>query len=586
MPGRGRSIKIGSLTIALFACGAVIAHSEPAKKSSRRAAARTVAAVDVPGRVNEVRFWSKAGATRVAIELNGPFEYRADRLSNPERLFFDLPNTKPGRNPKGVEVIAVGDALLKQIRVAETVRGTTRVVLDLNASIEHTASQLSNPDRLLIEIRPTSTPGSPLSPRPEIARAPETIPPVPAAVETALPPVRLESRPPARTAAEPPAPATTTRTAPEAPAPATVESGKSRSSMKGAGEAPGAPKGTIRTAPETPAPATVDTANSSKSRSSMTGAGEGAGAPKGTTRTPLEAPSPATVETVNTKSKTSMAAAGAAVESAGAIKATRTPEPGPPVAAKRDSNGQQSLTRVLGLKLGKVVIDPGHGGHDAGTQGPTGLLEKDLVLDVAKRLGALIEERMGSEVVYTRHDDTFIPLEQRTQLANRHKADLFLSIHANSSPVKTASGVETYYLNFTTDKAALEVAARENASSERSIFDLGDLVRQIARKDKVDESREFASRIQSSLIAVPARGNKARNRGVKKAPFVVLIGAAMPSVLAEIGFVSNPQDEALMKKPDHRQKIAEALFKGLSQYASTLSRFEMAGGGRRSSGDE
>jgi N-acetylmuramoyl-L-alanine amidase len=224
-----------------------------------------------------------------------------------------------------------------------------------------------------------------------------------------------------------------------------------------------------------------------------------------------------------------------------------------------------------------VVIDPGHGGHDVGTVGPTGLEEKDLVLDVARRLGALIEKRLGSEVVYTRSDDTFIPLHQRTAIANDHKADLFLSIHANSSPATVVSGVETYYLNFTSSKSALEVAARENAGADRSIYDLKDLVQQIALKDKLDESREFATKVQSSLNTFASRSNPhAKDRGVRKAPFVVLIGASMPSVLVEIGFVSNPRDESLMKKGDHRQKIAEALYKGVSQYASGLSHFQVA----------
>jgi N-acetylmuramoyl-L-alanine amidase len=248
-----------------------------------------------------------------------------------------------------------------------------------------------------------------------------------------------------------------------------------------------------------------------------------------------------------------------------------------PFPAKRNSTGDRSLTRALGLKLGRVVIDAGHGGRDHGTTGPNGLMEKELVLDVAKKLGALIEERLGSEVFYTRADDTQVPLEERGVIANTRKADLFLSIHANSSPLKTAAGVETYYLSFTTSKSALEVAARENASSTKSIHDLGDLLKKIALKDKVDESREFASRVQNSVFAVSTKNNStARNRGVKKAPFVVLIGANMPAVLVEIGFLSNPADEALLKRGDHRQKIAEALYKGIANYAGTLSHFEVA----------
>jgi len=235
------------------------------------------------------------------------------------------------------------------------------------------------------------------------------------------------------------------------------------------------------------------------------------------------------------------------------------------------------MTRVLGLKVGRIVIDPGHGGLDAGTTGPNGLREKDLVLDVAQRLGALLEERLKSEVIYARSDDSYVALERRTQIANEAKADLFLSIHANSSPEHVASGVETYYLSFTTSKAAMDVAARENATSQRSVYELQDLLQKIALKDKVDESREFASRVEEALYANTAKNNsKVRDRGVKKAPFVVLIGAAMPSILAEIGFISNPHDESLMMRSETRQKIAEALYKGVASYAGTLSHFQVA----------
>jgi N-acetylmuramoyl-L-alanine amidase len=245
-----------------------------------------------------------------------------------------------------------------------------------------------------------------------------------------------------------------------------------------------------------------------------------------------------------------------------------------PVAAKQ---ADRSLTRALGLKLGRVVLDAGHGGNDVGTHGPSGYLEKDLTLDVAQRLGALIEQRMGSEVVYTRSDDSYVGLEERTRIANQREADLFLSIHANSSPYRATAGVETYVLNFTTSKSALELAARENATSDRSIHDLHDLLEKIALKDKIDESREFASKLQTSLSVVSKSGTQgAKNRGVKTAPFVVLIGAAMPSVLAEIGFLTNATEEALLRKPEHRQKIAEALYKGITAYADTLSRIDVA----------
>ena len=245
--------------------------------------------------------------------------------------------------------------------------------------------------------------------------------------------------------------------------------------------------------------------------------------------------------------------------------------------ARPTASGDRSLIRTLGLKIGKIVIDPGHGGQDTGTIGPNGLKEKDLVLEVGRRLGKLLETRLGAEVVYTRKDDTFIPLETRTAIANQQRADLFISIHANSSQDPAARGVETYYLNFTSSPDALEVAARENAVSEKSIYELQDLVKKIALKEKIEESREFAADVQQSLHSgLSAKNPGIRNRGVKKAPFIVLIGANMPSILAEISFVSNPSDEHRLETSEYRQRIAESLYRGIAKYVDGLSGVKMA----------
>jgi N-acetylmuramoyl-L-alanine amidase len=246
----------------------------------------------------------------------------------------------------------------------------------------------------------------------------------------------------------------------------------------------------------------------------------------------------------------------------------------PPVTApKPTADGDTSLTRALGLKIHRIVIDAGHGGHDTGTIGPHGLLEKDLCLDVALRLGREIEQKLpGAQVIYTRQDDTFIPLEQRTQIANDAKADLFISIHANSSHDEAARGVETYYLNFSTSDESMEVAARENAASQESLHDLQDIIKKIARNDKIEESKEFAGDVQESLAhKLEASSPAVRDRGVKQAPFVVLIGADMPSILAEISFVSNPTDEKMLKTTQQRQKIADGLFRGVTQYLDSLN---------------
>jgi N-acetylmuramoyl-L-alanine amidase len=256
----------------------------------------------------------------------------------------------------------------------------------------------------------------------------------------------------------------------------------------------------------------------------------------------------------------------------------------PSVVPQPTRDGQSTLTRALGLKIGRIVIDAGHGGHDTGTIGPTGLMEKDLCLDVALRLGKIIQQKLpGAEIVYTRSDDTFIPLEDRTRIANDAKADLFVSIHANSSPDHGARGVETYYLNMRGSADAMEVAARENAVSQQGIHDLEDIVKKIARTEKIDESKELAEDIQDSLSKrIQKTAKPVKNRGVRKAPFVVLIGADMPSILTEISFLSNPTDEQLLKKPEHRQRVAEGLYQGVADYLQSLNSMAVNGTSRPS----
>lgn len=460
-----------------------------------------------PHHITGIRFWTLGEVTRIAIESDGDFSVRSDRLENPDRLFFDLVGTKPDLGAKGLKVIPVADAILRQIRVAETQKGVTRVVLDLEHAADATTSHLDNPNRLIIELRrSTGEPGA-------VTSAPETKPAIDAeVVESKSPSYRPFNPPPERDAKK----------------------------LAGMEASPG---------PLDPPPVV---------------------------NAPLRAPSSA----ANVLARLGPGSAARPTQP-GVLARVNAPVSAPaseiPLPAKRNSSGDRSMIRVLGLKVGRIVLDPGHGGHDTGTVGPEGLREKDLVLDISKRLGALIEERLNSEVIYTRTDDTFIPLDQRTAMANDAKADLFLSIHANSSPLRSAAGVETYYLNLTTSKAALDLAARENAGSQKTVFELQDLLEKIALRDKVDESREFAARIQSALFSFSTKSDAhARDRGVRKAPFVVLIGASMPSVLSEIGFISNAHDESIMKRAEYRQRLAEALYKGVANYASTLSHFQVA----------
>ncbi len=243
------------------------------------------------------------------------------------------------------------------------------------------------------------------------------------------------------------------------------------------------------------------------------------------------------------------------------------PPPTPPAANGR---GGFSMARQLGLSVSRIVIDPGHGGHDPGTKGK-GIDEAELVLDIALRLEKLLKQTPGLEVILTRRTDEFVPLQERTAIANREGADLFLSIHANASTNTHAAGIETYFLNFATNLSAKAVAARENAASGQAMGELPDFVKSIALNNKLDESRDFASEVQGSLVERAKGANRAlTDRGVRQAPFVVLIGAAMPSVLAEVGFVSNNQEAKLLKTSNYRQRIAEALYNAILKYQMSL----------------
>ena len=240
-----------------------------------------------------------------------------------------------------------------------------------------------------------------------------------------------------------------------------------------------------------------------------------------------------------------------------------------PAAPSTNSTGGFSLSRQLGLGVGRIVIDPGHGGHDPGAK-VSGLTEANLVLDVALRLERLLKEQ-DVEVVLTRRSNTYVPLEERTAKANSSSADLFLSIHANASDALSVQGVETYFLDFAPNPAAEAIAARENAGSAKSMHHLPDILEAIALNNKLDESRDFAAMVHERLYARLRRANRGlKDLGVKQAPFVVLVGASMPAILAEIAFMTNPQEAALLKTETYRQEIAAGLFDGLMRYQTSL----------------
>jgi len=228
------------------------------------------------------------------------------------------------------------------------------------------------------------------------------------------------------------------------------------------------------------------------------------------------------------------------------------------------------MARQLGLGISRIVIDPGHGGHDPGAKGDD-ITESELVLDVALRLEKMLLKVPGVEVVLTRRTDDFVGLQERTAIANRENADLFLSIHANASENDEARGVETYFLNFANNLSAAAVATRENAASGQAMAALPDFVKAIALNNKLDESRQFATDVQRLMIERLRPANKTvRDLGVKQAPFVVLIGAAMPSVLAEVSFITNPQEAKLLRGSAYRQRIADALYGAIRKYQMSL----------------
>ena len=495
-------------------------------------------------RVTSIRHWSTPDYTRVAIDLEQDIKFGSQRIDHPDRIFFDLYDTKLASTLVG-KTFDVDDGFLKKIRVAQFKPGKTRVVLEVDDLSDYDAFLLPNPSRLIIDIHGKQTAGAKNRTVREGAMPPKAA----AEIGDGLPSSKVPAAGSASAESSEARDLEPTKTADAKPTVKTVKVGKN--SVKkiieaGDDDNDGRKRNVARTVedlrPDSP-PVTSKATDDTIDRDLPAAAAAVEKAPRG-------------------KNKRRSAASAAELD-------VREARP--------TAGGDRSLIRALGLKIGKIVIDPGHGGHDTGTIGPDGLLEKDLVVDVGRRLGRLLESRLGAEVVYTRKDDTFIPLETRTAIANQDQADLFVSIHANSSRDPNARGVETYYLNFTSSADALEVAARENAVSEKSIHELGDLVKKIALKEKIEESHEFASDVQEALHSgLSSKSPGLRNRGVKKAPFIVLIGANMPSILAEISFVSNPADERKLQTPEYRQRIAESLYRGIAKYVSELSGVKLA----------
>jgi N-acetylmuramoyl-L-alanine amidase len=257
-----------------------------------------------------------------------------------------------------------------------------------------------------------------------------------------------------------------------------------------------------------------------------------------------------------------------------------TPKPEPLASPVQSASPNDRQLRAQVPKI-RIVLDAGHGGWDLGTVGRKGLLEKDLVLDIVQRVGDLIQGGLGAEVIYTRQDDSYVALEKRAEIANLSKADLFVSVHANYSGDSSARGAETYYTN---TYSSVRARPRETDPEDKSLQNVN--WTNVDIREKVQESRQFAASVQRSLYSMlAAKIPGIRNRGVKKASYVVLTGTSMPAILAEVSFVSSPEDESKLKSSEYRQQIAEALYKGIAHYATTLRRVDIASAARKPAGE-
>jgi N-acetylmuramoyl-L-alanine amidase len=385
-------------------------------------------------RVTDIRHWSSTDSSTVVIDIQDQVQYEAHRLSHPERIYFDLHDTTLAAALSN-RTIAVNDALLQRVRVAQPMAGVTRVVLETNGASDFSVSLEPNPYRLVIEVR------------------------------------KLGTKPGARTKVDLFAP--------------------------------------VNSAP-------LDRTATKQAPSSLP---------------------PADQVAVNQKP-------------------TNVPLNQIPL----------STSPSLSVPKLRIVLDAGHGGWDLGTVGRKGLLEKDLTLDIVQRLGQLVENRLGAEVIYTRKDDSYLALEKRAEIANVAQAKLFVSVHANYSDYPSARGVETYYTNtYSSVKARTEEADEAAAAGVKAVDWTN-----VDIREKVHESRRVAASVQRSLYAMLSAKNPGLpDRGVKEAHYVVLTGTSMPAILAEVSFVSSPTDENNLQSSTYRQQIAEALYSGIAHYQAS-----------------
>lgn len=403
------------------------------------------------GVVKNIRYWSGGAYTRIVIDRDKPIKYLVQELKNPDRLVFDILNSRVDASVNK-DPMPVNDGILRQVRASQHAPNVVRVVLDLASIKSYVAFPIHDPDRLVIDVTGEGVKSS----------------------ESAVASGEANTQEKEQTTEE-----------------QTPEEQTSRPSEE------------MKTEPQISAP-------------------------------PLRKP----------------------------------PE------IKSTENGKLSLSRQMGLKIRTIAIDAGHGGYDPGAIGKNGLREKNITLDIAKRLAVLVKERLGCNVVMTRDRDVFIPLEQRPFIAKSKGADLFVSIHVNATRKRNTRGIETYVQSLrASDRDAMATAARENAMSTKKLSELKSeldrIFADLTRDDKIEESLYLADSVQGSLVSSLKPFNRHAadlKTKIRRAFFYVLINTEMPSILAEVGFISNPEEEKLLSKEVYRQSIAEALFQGVKKY--------------------
>jgi len=540
------------------------------------AASRTVESTGRLATLRGVRRTTIGDTIRLTLDFDGEVAFDQQRLPGPDRVFFDFAHTAPIASLADT-VLQFDGPTVRRVRLGRPRPDVTRLAIDLDGVATYSVFALYHPYRLTIDLQPAS-PARPTGTSASAAAAatPKVTPPSTARTAVAVPRTGLVPTAvplPASMPAPAPPPPLLLRThhvgVPAAVRPATPPTRivvvEPLLAVDDTPLSPGLVRGVVDAAPALP------TRVVSKPRELLPARRTEPLMVRAAIRPPHGLPPGLDLAAFVAPERVARSARRVApLAVAPPIVPPVAQAPLVPGAPAENGAGGFSIARQLGLGVSRIVIDPGHGGKDPGAPGAR-TTEASVVLDVALRVEKILAAEAGIEVVLTRRTDTFVPLEERTAMANRQAADLFLSIHANSSRNRKAAGVETYILNFASNADAAAVAARENAAAVGSMRNLPDTVRAITQGNKRDEPRELASAVQESMVTrLRPHNPPLRDLGVKQAPFVVLIGAGMPSVLAEIAFISHDGEGGLLRTEKYRQRIAEALAAAVIRYTRTL----------------